>query len=89
MYTATILTTQANTTMKPFHHRMPVLLSGVNLDAWLNEELTDPHRLAPLLKPTPDNAIYSQPVSNRVNSVRNDDHLCWAKPVDPSNQSQC
>jgi len=89
VYTATILTTAANTTMKPFHHRMPVLLSGKNVDTWLDESLTDPHRLTPLLKSADDNAISSQPVSNRVNSVRNDDQLCWSKPDDPTNQTQC
>ena len=76
-YTTTILTTSANDTMAPFHHRMPVILSGPTVEPWLDSSLTDPKLLAPLLKPAPPQAISFRPVSTRVNNVRNDDPACW------------
>lgn len=33
-----VLTTQANESMQPYHHRMPVLLSEKELDSWLGGE---------------------------------------------------
>jgi putative SOS response-associated peptidase YedK len=76
-YTTTILTTSANDTMKPFHHRMPVILSGSEWETWIDPNLTEPNLLSPLLKPSPSETISFRPVSTRVNNVRNDDPACW------------
>ena len=83
VYTATILTTAANDTMQPFHHRMPVILGRADADIWLEHTVTTPDRLLPLLKQAPNDAIRSQPISTRVNSVRNDDLACWSAPESP------
>ena len=85
IYTATILTTAANATLQPFHHRMPVLLTGDSVDTWLDSSVTDTNILMPLLKPAPEDAISLHPVSTRVNSVRNDDRHCWDPATDPLN----
>ena len=76
-YTTTILTTQANSVMAPFHHRMPILLDHEACNAWLEPRLTEPNRLKPLLRMPDVNSTHLRPVSNRVNNVRNDDPKCW------------
>jgi putative SOS response-associated peptidase YedK len=48
----TIITTAANRTMAPIHHRMPVVLP---LDVWLGAEPLAARRLAELLAPAPMN----------------------------------
>jgi len=76
-YTTTILTTEANQTMAPFHHRMPVLLTSDGSDAWLNTELSLPEQLQPWLITAPAESAKLRAVSKRVNNVRNDDPQCW------------
>ncbi len=61
----TIITTEANGLVKPVHDRMPVMLSGDNLWAWLTLEQPD-HRLN-LLKPYPEEKMKAYPVSPLVN----------------------
>jgi putative SOS response-associated peptidase YedK len=80
VYTTTILTTEANTVMRPFHHRMPVILSSEDSDRWLCSETQQPDQLLPLLRPAPPKAISLLPVSKRVNNVRHDDQRCWDPP---------
>lgn len=67
MRTAAIITTDANEALRPVHHRMPVILTRADVDAWLAEGD------AALLKPCPDDWLARWPVSTRVNNVRNDD----------------
>lgn len=77
VFTCTILTTEANQTMTPFHHRMPVLLSEAGADIWLDCATKAPDALRPLFRSAPNNAIQLRPVSKRVNNVRHDDPSCW------------
>ena len=65
-----IVTTDANATLKPIHHRMPVILDRADYEAWLDP---DNKRAGALLKPAPDGALEALPISTRVNSVTNDD----------------
>ncbi|MGB0639421.1 MAG: SOS response-associated peptidase [Myxococcota bacterium] len=76
-YTTTILTTAANETLEPFHHRMPVILTDSACKTWIDPNVTEPHTLAPLMQSAPPDAISFRPVSTRVNNVRNDDPTCW------------
>jgi putative SOS response-associated peptidase YedK len=72
----TIVTTSANSMMAPIHDRMPVVIPEEHWDRWLDSSLTDAEALAELknlLVPTPDGDLELYPVSQRVNSVRNDD----------------
>ncbi len=80
VYTTTILTTEANSVMRPFHHRMPVILNSEAANTWLQEDETRPEVLAPLLIAAPPESIRLKPVSKRVNSVRHDDAQCWDPP---------
>ncbi len=69
--TAAIITTDANATLAPIHHRMPVILTSLQFDDWLSPE-TDPQALLDMLRPADDDLLQAVPVSTRVNSARND-----------------
>lgn len=76
----TLLTTAANGVVAPVHDRMPVMLSGKDLWAWLAE--AEPEKHLALLKPFPADWMSAVPVSRAVNSPQLDgpDLL---RPVDP------
>lgn len=61
----TIITTEANELVKPIHDRMPVILSGDDLWAWLGEEPQD--ELLSLLRPFSPDQMVCHPVSMMVN----------------------
>ena len=72
----TIITSAANSFIQPLHHRMPVILSGETQALWL-DPLTDDHKiLEPLLAPAPSELLTSHPVSDTVNSVKNQGPEC-------------
>ena len=64
--TFTILSTAANATLTPIHHRMPVILSPGAFETWLSGGNV-------ALDPTPETLLAVYPVSTRVNSPRHDD----------------
>lgn len=64
----TIITTSANTLIAPVHDRMPVILQPSAIDAWLDPKYKG---IGPLLQPYPDDAMAWYPVSDAVNSPRN------------------
>ena len=76
-YTSTILTTEANRTMAPFHHRMPVLLTSNGSDQWLNNSIQNPDDIRHVLVSAPNDALQLRPISRRINNVRNNDSDCW------------
>ena len=67
--TCTILTTAANETLAPVHHRMPVILPPESVDPWL-EGQTVP------LDPYPAAEMTAQAVTTWVNKASNDDPRC-------------
>ena len=73
--TCTIITTTANELVEPIHARMPVILAPQDYPQWL-----DPNGAAPdlqaLLDPYPAAAMKAYPVSNVVNSPKNDLPSC-------------
>jgi putative SOS response-associated peptidase YedK len=69
----TIITTAANKTMAPVHHRMPVILPRGVWDEWLRPGPLGRARLNELLAPAPDDLLDLHPVGSAVNSARNDD----------------
>jgi len=79
--TCSILTTEASQDVAGLHHRMPVILDGPALQAWLDPRESDPARLKPLLCPAPDGRLKIRQVSRHVNSVRNEGQDCWAPPA--------
>jgi putative SOS response-associated peptidase YedK len=71
----TIITTTANATMKEIHDRMPVILEKMNIVAWLDPGKEQADLLA-MLAPYPESLIEIYPVSNKVNSPRNNGPEC-------------
>src|SRR5438046_205536 len=69
--TCTMMTTEANTFISAIHDRMPVLLDKEGADAWLSGEAG-----TELLKPAPNQALRTRPVSRRVSKPGNGDHSC-------------
>jgi putative SOS response-associated peptidase YedK len=76
----TIITTNANNKLKPLHDRMPVILSPEDEGFWLDPENRDLDKLKYLLRPRGDEEISLYPVSDRVNSPKNDTEDC-IKPI--------
>ena len=66
-----IVTTEANETLRPVHHRMPVILDEKDWDLWLDPAATERELLA-LLRPAPEDLMEAIPVSTRINSAAND-----------------
>ncbi|HYC02487.1 MAG TPA: SOS response-associated peptidase [Azospirillaceae bacterium] len=71
MLTASIVTTDANATLREIHDRMPVVLPESDWDEWLSPD-TGLERALSLLRPAADDLLEALPVSTRVNSVRNE-----------------
>lgn len=71
--TFTIVTTDSNELIRPFHDRMPVVLSDEEVDDWLFPGQEDMALLRRMLDPAPEGALVFTPVSKRANSVKNDD----------------
>jgi putative SOS response-associated peptidase YedK len=90
-----ILTTDANPLVRDVHDRMPVIVPREHYDLWLDPSFRDVKALEEILKPYDEREMEKLPVSNRVNSVKNDDPECAspaaeesesAKPADPPRQ---
>ncbi|HWO72871.1 MAG TPA: SOS response-associated peptidase [Dehalococcoidia bacterium] len=79
--TFTIVTTRPNNLVLPIHDRMPVILDDTVADHWLDPRQEDAEALQRLLVPAPDSLLVATPVSQRVNSVKNDDQACL-EPVE-------
>ena len=77
----TIITTEPNELMAPFHDRMPVILRPEDYDAWLDPECSDVSKLQPLLRQSPADEMVAYPVSAIVNSPRNETPQC-VTPLD-------
>jgi len=67
----TVVTTNANATLRPLHERMPVILNRKDEEEWVSLAVEDPHQVSRLLVPSPDAEISLWPVSTAVNNVRN------------------
>lgn len=74
--TFTIITTNANETTCEVHDRMPVILSPLDYELWLNPEFEEQEPLQSLLQPYDPNDVVLDPVSTHVNNSRHDDPEC-------------
>ena len=72
----TILTTEPSEVVAPVHRRMPVILPPDSWSLWLDSELDDRSRLAPLLAPWTGDDLEAWPVSTLVNNPANDSPRC-------------
>ncbi|MBM7094535.1 SOS response-associated peptidase [Bacillus sp. H-16] len=73
LITTTILTTEANSTMKELHHRMPVILNDGRQKHWLDVNSKD--TLHKIYKERPS-SLHIHPVSMFVNSPQNEGPEC-------------
>ena len=67
---ACIITVAANARLSEVHDRMPAVLEGDALLAWLEGDTAE---ALSVLKSAPDESLYAIEVSTKVNSVRNND----------------
>lgn len=71
-----ILTTDANPLVSDVHDRMPVIVPSEHYDLWLDPGFHDVNALIEILKPFNPAEMEMKPVSERVNSPKNDDADC-------------
>ena len=64
-----IVTTTANRTLAPIHHRMPVVLTPEAAGLWLDLD----HDPRPLIVPCPDDWLEPVMIGQRINKPANDD----------------
>ena len=76
----TLLTTEANGLLAPYHDRMPVIVRPEDYDLWLDADVRRPELLLPLLRPYSDDGLTAYAVSPVVNSPSNDSARC-VEPV--------
>jgi putative SOS response-associated peptidase YedK len=72
----TIVTTDANDTLRPLHERMPVILREEDYDQWLDPKADDSTKLSELLKPYSSEEMTAFPISTLVNNARNESAQC-------------
>jgi putative SOS response-associated peptidase YedK len=71
--TFAIITTEANETMAEIHHRMPVIISREEEQAWLDHRENRTTQVLRLLRQYPAEEMQAFPVSQRVGSPDADD----------------
>ena len=67
----TIVTTDAETSIRRIHERMPVVLADADWDRWLDTAFSDAGLLSGLLKPYSADTLEAWQVSLEVNAPRN------------------
>jgi len=72
----TIITTEASTQVSRIHNRMPVILKSDSVDLWLDMEIQDTVRVENILLQGYETAFSIRPVSQYVNSLKNNDEKC-------------
>jgi putative SOS response-associated peptidase YedK len=77
--TFTIITTDANQTLAPLHHRMPVILHPADEAVWLDPG-APVDALAALLRPCPEPFLAYYPITDRINRVDSEGPECIAPP---------
>jgi putative SOS response-associated peptidase YedK len=69
--TFTLITTDPNELMEPFHNRMPVIVRAADYERWMAP--ADPERLpVDLLRPFPEEEMAAWKIGSAVGNVRND-----------------
>lgn len=72
-----VITTVANETLSPVHHRMPVMVSSQNWDRWFTTAPQKSARLQELLVPAAEEDFAAYPIARDVNRVANDSSDLW------------
>ena len=74
-----VVTTAANETMQPIHHRMPLILSPADALTWIQE--SDTALIDSLMRPASNDALRIKQVGSYVNSTRNQGPQCLEPDV--------
>lgn len=82
LLTCSMITTVAGPDLAEVHDRMPVLLDGETLEAWLDPSVGGTDELEGLLRPAPAGTLVHHPVDPRVGDVHNDEPALVA-PFEP------
>jgi putative SOS response-associated peptidase YedK len=72
MITSALLTTEANSLMRPIHDRMPVLIEEKDRDAWLDTSSFHQETLSALASPKSIPHLTCYPVTPKMNNARFD-----------------
>ena len=80
--TAAIVTVDASEEVSPIYDRMPAILRGDAIDAWLNTRDVDVREAVQLALPLPDGSVRYHPVGKAVGSSRAEGPGLIA-PIDP------
>ena len=83
VFTYTVITSAANDQLEFIHPRMPVVLNGEELDAWMDCKSNNFDQVQSILKPYREELL-AYPVSKYVNSVRNNSLRCIEKDISTS-----
>jgi putative SOS response-associated peptidase YedK len=77
-----VATCEPNALIAPVHDRMPVILTGSNVDLWIDPEPLPPEVAASVLRPLDPELMQVREVSTRVNNANYDaaDVLSGADP---------
>lgn len=86
LWTATILTTEANEYIGKYHHRMPVILNQPDYEVWLDKE-TEVGELRMLMQSYSGDKMDAYPVSKAVNTPKNDNPTLIERDDPPQQQS--
>lgn len=70
--TVATITVPAGADVEHIHDRMPAIMTGEQIDLWLDVRNTRFHEVAPFVVPQPQGRMVSHPVSIRVNSAANE-----------------
>lgn len=85
--TCTIVTTDPNDLVRPFHDRMPAVVRPEDFDQWLSREIGEPKALLPILVPFPEDQMECFPVSPEVNKVTTEGPECVV-PIKPKGSEE-
>ncbi|MEM1318458.1 MAG: SOS response-associated peptidase, partial [Pseudomonadota bacterium] len=83
--TGCIMTTAANESFAPIHHRLPLVIQPQDFDRWLDCKTQEPRDVQDLLHPVQNDFFEAIPVGNAVNKVANESRDIQ-KPVEPLNE---
>lgn len=72
LFSYSVITTDPNELLEPFHNRMPVILRPADYERWI--AAAEPHQLpVDLLRPYPDELMTAWKIGPAVGNVKNDD----------------
>lgn len=77
-----VVTCEPNALVAPIHDRMPVILTGANVDLWIDSEPLPPEVAGSILRPLDERLMQVREVSTRLNNANYDaaDVLSSADP---------